>query len=126
QLGWHINDLLTVGEQTAGQVPADSLAPFHRPDTLWPLPHPREHRGIPSGVSGEPPPAEDGLIPSHDFDGGGALVRVHPDDYPAHLVLPVRPCHERRGEGRAPLLRAEQTPLEPLLAHHGARSAQAR
>ena len=99
QLGGHIDDLLTIGEQPAGQVPADPLASFHRPDPLRPLLPLREHRRIPGGVGGEPPTAEDGLIPSHDLDGGGALVRIHPDDYPAHPVLLARTCHERRGEG---------------------------
>jgi hypothetical protein len=38
---------------------------------------------------------------------------------------PARFCCDLRAR-RAPLLRAEQTPLEPLLAHCGTRSAQAR
>jgi len=41
------------------------------------------------------------------------------------LIRPPRPCCRCRAR-RAPLLRAEQTPLEPLPAHRGARPAQAK
>jgi hypothetical protein len=119
QLGGHIDDLLTIGEQPAGQVPADPLASFHPPDPLRPRPHPREHRRIPGSVSGEPPTAEDGLIPSHDLDGGGTLVRIHPDDYPAHPVLPAWSCHERRGERGGHRYFEQNKPLLSLSRCHG-------
>jgi hypothetical protein len=56
------------------------------------------------------------------LDRGRALVRIHPDHHGAHPLLLPTGCD---GLARtAPLLQAEQTPLEPLLAH-GTRPAQA-
>ncbi|GIF02383.1 hypothetical protein Ari01nite_98470 [Paractinoplanes rishiriensis] len=49
-----------------------------------------------------------------DLDGRGPLVRIHPDD-PSHLLISL-PGSDKDVGGRAALLRAGHTPLEPLRA----------
>ncbi|HEY5358041.1 MAG TPA: hypothetical protein VIJ82_10240 [Streptosporangiaceae bacterium] len=88
QLGWHIHHMLTIGQKPVRDVPADALASLNRPHPLRPVPGLRQHRRIPGGVGGMPALASDGLIAGHDLDRGSALVRVHPDDYLAHLSPP--------------------------------------
>jgi hypothetical protein len=38
-----------------------------------------------------PATTNDGLIAGHDLDRGGALMRVHPNNYQSHLSPPARP-----------------------------------
>jgi hypothetical protein len=84
QLGRHVDDSFAIGEQPVRHVPADTLASLNCPDPLRPRRHRRQHRRIPSGVGAIPAAAYDSLFTGHDLDRGGALVRVHPDNYQAH------------------------------------------
>jgi hypothetical protein len=109
------------GSRCAGRCPDSPRSPRSAPATAAPLPH----RPVAGRVGGIPAPARDGLIAGHDLDRGRTLVRVHPDDHLVHPSPPTRSCCACRAR-RALLLRAGQTPLEPLPAHCGTRSAQAR
>src|SRR5215469_18405982 len=92
QLGWHINNLLAVGEQPVRDVPADALASLDRPYPLRPPPGRREHRPVPGRVSAIPATAGHALIGGHDLDGRRALMRIHADDDLAHpVLLPLAP-----------------------------------
>jgi hypothetical protein len=89
------------------------------PTPIRPPVHKLQHRPIAVTVGGVPARRE----PSHQrssLDGDGAFVRVHADDHAAwfcaHLILRCSIHHWVCRAGRAPLLRAEQTPLEPLPA----------
>jgi hypothetical protein len=73
-----------------------------------------EHGLVAGGVGAEPALGEDVLAVVDDLDRRRSFVRIHPDDHMAHGVLldPTEPMPARR----AALLRAGQTPLEPLPA----------
>jgi hypothetical protein len=125
QLGRHIHHLLTIGQQPVRQMPADPLASLDRPDPLRPVLRLREHRPVPGGVGGIPSTLPDGLITGHDLDGGGALVRVHPNDYLAHPRPPARPCGGCRARGGHRYFE-QNKPLLSLSPLHGStRPAQA-
>lgn len=81
QLRWDVDDLLAVGEQPVGDVPADALAALDRPDPVRLLAGVLPHRRVAVAVGVEPAAADDGLVAGHDLDRGRALVRVHPDDH---------------------------------------------
>jgi hypothetical protein len=70
QLWWDIHDLLAIGQQPVGDVPADSLAALDRPDPVRPPPGVRLHRGVAVAVGVEAAAADDGLVAGHDLDRG--------------------------------------------------------
>jgi hypothetical protein len=77
QLRRHVEDGFAVSDKTLGDVPADAVAAFHRPDTVPVLPTQLEHRGIAVAVGAEPTLCQDLLPAVDDFDGRGPLVRIH-------------------------------------------------
>jgi hypothetical protein len=120
QLRWDVDDVFAVGQKPDRDVLADPRAPLDGPDPVGPLAGVAPHLVVAITVSGEPTPAEDGLVGGHHLDRRRALVRVHPDDdstccWCAHVFLRCSNLFGCRA-GRATLLRAGQTPLEPLLA----------
>jgi hypothetical protein len=76
--------MFAVGQQPAGDMPANAVAAFDCPDPFWPPLRPGQHRPVPGGVGGEPPAAKDSLVAGHDLDRGGPLVRIHPNHHCAH------------------------------------------
>jgi hypothetical protein len=68
QLGWDVDDVLTVDEQPVSDVATDAVAPFDRPDPLGPLPAVGQHLGIAVPIGGEPAPSQDGLVAGHHLD----------------------------------------------------------
>lgn len=74
----------------------------------------RQHPPITVTASGKPTAVKDPLPFVDDLNGGGSLVWIHADHHASHAVLLTssRDVMARR----ATLLRAGQTPLEPLLA----------
>jgi hypothetical protein len=115
QLRRHLDDGLTIGEQPLGDVPADAVATLHRPDPVGVLTAGGEHRLVAVAVGAEPA-LPDGLLPLvDDLNGGGTLVRIHPDDDASHLRISLLRSDMDVG-GRAALLRAGHTPLEPVHA----------
>jgi hypothetical protein len=73
-----------------------------------------EHGLVAGGVGAEPALGEHVLAVVDDLDRRRSFVRIHADDDSSHAVLldPTEPMPARR----AALLRAGQTPLEPLRA----------
>jgi hypothetical protein len=127
QLGRHVHHLFTIGQKPVRQVPADALASLDRPHPLRPAPGLRQHRRIPGGVGGIPAPASNGLITGHDLDRGSALVRVHPDDYLAHLSPSCSTLLLVAGQGGGHRYFEQNKPLLSLSPLHGStRPAQAR
>ena len=61
-LGGTSTTLLTVGDQPAGDVPADALASLNRPGPLRPAPHRPAHRPVPGHVSAIPPATQHSLV----------------------------------------------------------------
>jgi hypothetical protein len=129
QLGRHVDHDVPVRDQPVGDVSSDALAALDGPHTVGPCGHVLEHRGVALDAGVEPAAADDDLVGRHHLDRDAALVRVHPDHDPLrvrnlllHVNLP-RPEPTTGWAWRAPLLRAEQSLLEPLLPG-GARAAQ--
>jgi hypothetical protein len=119
--------MLTIGQKPVRDVPADALASLNRPHPPRPPPGLRQHRRIPGGVGGIPAPASDGLITGHDLDRGSALVRVHPDDYLAHLSPPYSTLAVVAGQRGGHRYFEQNKPLLSLSPLHGStRPAQAR
>ncbi|GAA4978812.1 hypothetical protein GCM10025331_87010 [Actinoplanes utahensis] len=114
QLRRHVEDGLAVGDQALGDVPADAAAAFNRPDAVGVFAAGGEHRLVAVAVGAEPALADRLLTLVHALDGRGAFVRVHADDDSGHVVS--FPVPTDNVGGRATLLRAGQSPLEPLRA----------
>jgi hypothetical protein len=87
QLGWHVQYVLAVGDQPLGDVPADAIAAFHRPQPVWVSSAQRQHHPVAVGVRAESALRQYVLALVDDLDGRGPLVRVHPDDDRSHIVL---------------------------------------
>ena len=68
QLRRHVHHLLAVGDQPLGQVPADPVAAFDRPDPIRPPAGRREHLPVAVPVGAEPAAAEDILPKVEDLD----------------------------------------------------------
>ena len=123
----YVDDLLTIGEQSVGDVSPDALATLDRPRPLRVTPAEGEHRFAPRRAGGEPTAAENRLVASHHLDRGRALVGSMPITTAARSALiPFSDHSNQQGcrAGRAPLLRAAQSPLEPFPAQ-GRRPARA-
>jgi hypothetical protein len=117
QPGRHVHHPLGIGERPTasyGRRLGGSIALFP-----WPAPGFREHGPVRSNVGGIPPTAQDLLISAHDLNRGGALMRIHPDDHPAHasVVLSALVTAERAGH----CYFEQANSLEPLLAPCGTR-----
>jgi hypothetical protein len=68
QLGRHIHDRFTVGDQTLRQMPADAVAPLDGPDSIRMLAGGRENRLVARTVSAEPATTEHLLSAVDDLD----------------------------------------------------------
>jgi hypothetical protein len=68
QLGWDVDDLLVVGEQTVGGAVADAGAAFDRPYPVRPLLAVAQHRGVALSVGAEPATTVDDLVGRHHLD----------------------------------------------------------
>jgi hypothetical protein len=115
QLRGYVHHDLAVGDQALGEVFADAVAALDRPDPVLMLPAEFEHRLVAVVVGAEPPLREDLLAVADDLDRRGSFVGIHTDDDLSHACLFL----DRTGLNptrRAALLRAEQSPLEPLRA----------
>ena len=100
----HVHHRLTISDQALHDVPTDPLTALHRPRPLRPLPAVTQHRLVALSVSGEPPPTDHQLIGGHHFDGGGPLVRIHPDHHPWHVLT-----HRTPSRGSAVQIRVTRT-----------------
>ena len=119
--------VLAVGDQPVRDVPADAAAALDRPRPI--REPPRRARASPDSrsrsVPNRPPPST---------VSSPAITSIVADrlcgSIPMTTALIVHLSSARTDHGcragRAPLLRAEQTPLEPLPAQGGARPAQAK
>ena len=116
QLRRNVDDLLTVSKESVGDVSTDPVAPFHRPDPVRPLPGVVQHRAVAVAVGAKASTAENRLVSRHHFDRRGTLVRVHAQHHSVHPLPPMLDPSPGCRAGRATLLPAEQTPLEPLPA----------
>ena len=87
QLRRHVHDVLAVGEQPVGDVPADALAALDRPDPLRPRRDECQHRLVALDGGVEPATTDDGLVGDHHLDRDAAFVRVHPDHDPRNLLF---------------------------------------
>jgi hypothetical protein len=113
ELRRHIQDGLAVMDQPVRDVPADTVTALHCP---YPVGEPapgRQHLGV-AGLIGAEFTGPD-LVASivDNFDRGRSFVRVHAND-DRHALSPC--LNTMMSARRAPLLRAEQTPFQPLLA----------
>ena len=130
QLRRHVDDLLAIGEQPHRDVAADAAAALDRPDPVRPL-----AARSSSIAASRPRRCRTG------HHRGRSRRRSSPRSSPTACAGPSRSrpaaalllhacsrCSIRCGcrAGRATLLRAEQTPLEPLPALGGTRVTQAR
>jgi hypothetical protein len=68
QLGWDVDDLLTIGDQPMRDVLADPRAALDRPDPVRPLLAVAKHGGEAVVVGGEPAVTDHGLIRGHHLD----------------------------------------------------------
>ena len=119
QLRRHVDHVLAVGQQPLRQRPAGAVAALHRPHPVRPRRDVLAHRGVPGLVGAEPAGRQHRLAVVDDLDRRRQLVGIDPDEHLRHAASPSR----RRPvgiAGRALLLRAGQSPLEPR-ARHGAR-----
>ena len=107
-----VDDVLAVGQQPLRQRPAGTVAALHRPRPLGVAGDVFAHRRVPGLVRGEPAGRQDRLLVVDDLDGRRQLVGIDPDEHPRH-DLPCLPPSLSMDAGRALLLRAGQTPLEP-------------
>jgi hypothetical protein len=89
QLRRHIDDLLTVGQQPAGDMPANALASLDRPSPVRPSPRGGEHRPVPGGIGAILAAGQHCFVPGHDLDRRRALMRIHADDHLAHASPPA-------------------------------------
>jgi hypothetical protein len=121
QLRRHVHHVLTIGQQPAGDVPANALAALDRPGPLRPPLHPRQHGPVPGRVRPIPASAHDGLVACHDLDRGRPLVRIHPDDHLAHPSSSVVLSSAEQGGHRYFELNRPLLSLSPLIAAPGPR-----
>ena len=118
ELRRHIDHLLAGGDESLGQWTAGAVGSLDRPEAVGPLLHITAHRGV-TGVGGvEPTAAEELFVGVDDLDRHRHLVGIDPDDHAlrlaAHLLTSSSPGTSWTTRW-ALLLRAGQTPLEPLL-----------
>ena len=111
QLRWHVDDVLTVGDQALGHMPADTVAALHRPHPLRVPAAGGEHGPVAVRIGPIAALSEDLLPPVDHLDRRRALVRIHTYDHPCHTCL-LEADHDsyRRGGQRyfelgRPLLR---------------------
>jgi hypothetical protein len=90
QPGWHIDDLLAVGEQPVGDVLADAGAALDGPDPIPPPSALAQHRGVAVTIGAEPATTVNGLLRGHYLDRCRAFVRVHPDHHTARDAIRSR------------------------------------
>jgi hypothetical protein len=116
QLRRHIDHPLARGDQSLGQGTAGSVGSLDGPEAVGPLLHVPLHRGV-AGVGGvEPTAAKELFVGVEDLDRHRHLVGIDPDDHDLHLAhLLTSQLGTSRTTRWALLLRAGQTPLEPLL-----------
>jgi hypothetical protein len=115
QLRGHIHDSFTIGDQALRHVPADTVATLDRPLAVLVPTTGSEHGLVAVAVGAEPAPPDRLLTLVDDLDGRRPLVWIHPDDDPSHQRISL-PSFRHGVGGRAALLRAGQSPLEPLHA----------
>jgi hypothetical protein len=68
QLGWDVDDLFVVGQQSVRDVLADPGAALDGPDPVRPLGGIASHRGIAVTVRGEPTATDDAFVGGHHLD----------------------------------------------------------
>jgi hypothetical protein len=76
----YIEDGFAVGDQALGHVPADAVAALDRRHAISVLAACGEHGLIAVAIGAEPALAEHAFALVDDFDSGGTLVRIHPND----------------------------------------------
>ena len=114
QLRGHIGHRLAVGDQALREVAADPIAALHRPGAVRELPPRGQHRPVTVPVSAEP------ALPNSTFPRPSMISIVAerlcgsiPMNHVPHAASPT-PAMTPVTARRATLLRAGQTPLEPL------------
>ena len=98
QLGWDIDDLLAVLEESLRQRAAGTVAALDRPHPLRPGAGVVAHRRVAGPVDGEPPGAQQLLVMVDDLDGDPQPVGIDPDDDMLHVLLPPTLVPDVNGE----------------------------
>src|SRR5918994_4444732 len=112
--------MLAGGQRRISDVPADAPAALDRPPSLWPPLRVLQHRPVAAAVGAEP-------VPPPKMTFSPVITSIDAERLCGSIPLTTRcaagctcvtRCSNLTGcrAGRAPLLRAEQTPLEPLPA----------
>ena len=115
QLGRHVQHRLAVRDQALGDMPADPSATLDCPDPVREPATGLKHLLVAVRVSTVPAVSLNLLALVDDLDRGRPLMRIHPNNYPSQRTFSSHAPLWTMAR-RATLLRAGQTPLEPLLA----------
>ena len=78
ELGWDVDDVLPIGEQSLRQRPAGTVAALDRPDPLPPGRDVPAHRRVAGLVRVEPAGRQHRLVVVDDLDGRRHLVGIDP------------------------------------------------
>jgi hypothetical protein len=113
ELGRHIDDMFTVGQQPLRQRPARAVAALDRPHPVRPWRYGLAHRGVPSLVGPEPASRQHGLVIVDDLDRRRQLVGIDPDEHLRHATTRLVRTSRDREAGIA--VKSWAVPLEPRL-----------